>query len=299
MIARVTREERLPVVASFLGDQTPAQDRRAYADDGIACARDPAQAVRYFEWLYRRREILSRPPRTPPAASAATQRAAPRDFAGAAALLAGAGVRVPPWMLLRPGDDVGVIGEKLRFPIAVKAVPEQADHKTELGLLRLNVTSPTNALEAADELRGRLGDATAPMLAQQMVSGGVEVVLSFMRDADFGPVLALGSGGVFVELAADVGYLSVPASEHELRELIDRLRVGRVLAGYRGKAPADVDALVAATLRLGEIFLGLDAAELEINPLIVLPRGEGVVALDLLLKVPSPSEGRARVGVRG
>jgi acyl-CoA synthetase (NDP forming) len=193
-------------------------------------------------------------------------------------------VRVPAWTLLRPGDDAAIVAQALEFPVAVKALPEHAEHKTELGLVRLNVASAAAALEAARELRLRLGDAEAPMLAQQMISGGVEVVLSFMRDADFGPVLALGAGGVFVELTADVGYLSVPADPWEVRGLIDRLRIGRMLAGYRGAAPADVDALVAATLGLAEIFISLDVSELEINPLIVLARGQGVVALDLLLR---------------
>ena len=291
MIAGMARQERLPVVAGFLGDQVAPQERRSYADDGIVCARDPGQAVRYFDWIYRRREILARPPRTPVTTQSATQRAAPRDFGAAAALLAEAGVAVPPWTLLHPGDDSAVPAQKLRFPIAVKALPEQADHKTELGLLRLNVDSPQMALQAAAELRARLNNETAPMLAQEMISAGVEVVLSFMRDADFGAVLALGAGGVLVELAADVGYLCLPADEWELRKLIERLRIGRLLAGYRGAAAADVDALVAATLRLSEIFLNLDAGELEINPLIVRPRGQGVVALDLLLRTtPKPTD---------
>ena len=181
-------------------------------------------------------------------------------------------------------DDAERIAQKIPFPVAVKALPERADHKTELGLLRLNVGSPQDAIEAARELRDRLADPQAPILAQEMIAGGVEVVLSLIRDADFGPVLALGSGGVLVELAADVGYLSVPADEREVRALLESLRVGRMLTGYRGGAPADVDALVDATLRLSELFIGLDVAELEINPLIVLPRGEGVVALDLLLR---------------
>jgi acyl-CoA synthetase (NDP forming) len=289
IIAGIARKERLPVVAGFLGDQVAPQERRSYADDEIVCARDPAQAVRYFDWIYRRREILARPPRVF-AAQPSARRPAPHGFAAAAALLAEAGVAVPPWTLLSPGDDVALLAQKLRFPIAVKALPEQADHKTELGLLRLNVDSPQMAHQVAAELRARLGDETAPLLAQEMVSAGVEVVLSFMRDPDFGAMLALGVGGVLVELAADVGYLCLPADEWELRKLIERLRIGRLLAGYRGASASDVGALVAATLRLSEVFLDLDAAELEINPLIVRPRGQGVVALDLLLRAtPKPN----------
>src|SRR3546814_19768716 len=120
-----------------------------------------------------------------------------------------------------------------------------------------------------------MGDA--PVLVQETAEG-VEAVLSVISDPDFGPVLAIGSGGVGVELWADIGYVGLPASEQAIRAVIGRLKLGTLLQGFRGKPPADVDALVAAAQRFGAFALASrdQIAEIEINPLFVRPAGDGI-----------------------
>lgn len=278
----------VPAVISFLGDALPGGERRVFAEHGLICARDPGDAVRYFSWLYQARQMLRQPARAVPAAAAAPPPDISSDWAGCTKLLAAAGIATPRWALLQPGERAQTACRELRFPVALKALPGDADHKTERGLLRLNLATPAEVEAAAHELRGKLGRTNAALLVQEMVAGGVETVLSVMRNDDFGAVLAVGSGGVLVELARDIGYLCLPADAAEVGALFDRLKLARLLAGYRGAPRCDRAALVQAALGLARVFAPLPLQEIEINPLIVLADGHGVMAVDVLVK-PLPA----------
>lgn len=278
----------VPVVISFLGDALPGNERRAFAEDNLICARDPADAVRYFSWLYQARRILRRPTRSEPAQTVAAPAKATADWAGCMALLAAAGIATPRWSLLDAGQFAASACSTLRFPVALKAMPQDAEHKTERGLLRLKLANARDVDAAAQQLRAILGDADATLLVQEMVSGGVETVISVIRNEDFGAVLAIGSGGVMIELAGDLGYLALPADASEIDALVGRLKLERLLEGFRGAPAADRAALIEAALGLSRIFSAAPLQELEINPLIVLPRGRGVMAVDVLVKPLSP-----------
>lgn len=269
----------LPVFVTFLGDALPGPQRCDFAASGLACARDPGDAVRYLSWLYAMREFRGRPAREARAARAG----APLAGTGWRAMmdvLADCGVAVPKWTLLAPGTAPDLAS--LAFPLAVKALPEDAPHKTERGLLRLDLRDAAAVDAACIAIRAALGSDGATLIAQEMVAGGVECVVALRRDPDFGAVLSLGSGGVAVELVRDLGHLALPCGARDVRRLIDRLRLARRLAGFRGAPAADTDALVAAVLALADRFPSLDIDELEINPLIVLPAGQGVRAVDAL-----------------
>jgi succinyl-CoA synthetase beta subunit len=195
-------------------------------------------------------------------------------------------VRTPPFRVLASSEGAREACAGLRYPVAVKALPEDSDHKTELGLLALNVTDAAGADREAARIRGLLRKPEAGVLVQQMAEQGVEVVLAAVRNPDFGPVLAIGLGGVAIELFRDVAWLALPTHPEAVRDGLSRLRLATVLKGFRGKPPADVEALVAAAVNFGDAFVATvpAAAEMEINPLIVLPAGQGVVAVDYLIK---------------
>jgi acyl-CoA synthetase (NDP forming) len=284
LMASVARRRDVPCIVSFLGDTLPAADRLALAREGLFCARDPKDAVRYLSWLYAARDAASRPSALPAWPSAQTRAAMPGAWRGWVPVLAACGVTVPDWRVLGPGDRATVACAGLGFPVAVKALPEDADHKTELGLVRLGVGAAAEVDTVAAELRRAAGRPSADLLVQQMVAGGVEAVLSLRRDPDFGVVLGIGSGGVLIELARDVGFLCAPFEATDVARVIGRLKLARLLAGYRGAPPADLDALCAAAVRLAQWFAASDATELELNPLVVRRRGGGVVALDVLGK---------------
>src|SRR5690606_35784008 len=119
-------------------------------------------------------------------------------------------------------------------------------------------------------------------LVQEMVSG-TEVLVGAREDALYGPLLVLGTGGVMVELIGDVALRLLPVSGDDVRAMIEGLKLGTLLAGFRGAPPGDTDALVDACLALGQFYLDHRPwlADIEINPLMVRPRGQGVCAVDV------------------
>jgi acyl-CoA synthetase (NDP forming) len=280
-MAAVAAHHGTPIIVSLLADEMPAAERRAAVAQGIGVVRDPREAVRLLSWLYRRdrplagHEAEAAPP--PPLA------APDGSWASMARFLGALGIGVPPWRVLR--DDVAVLAG-LNFPLAAKALPEAVAHKTELGAVVLNLRDRAGLIAAAARIRERLGDPSAPLLVQEMVTGGVEATLSVARNPDFGALLAIGSGGVMVELFQDLAQLLLPASPGQVEAAIERLRLAPLLRGFRGAAPADHAALVRAAVALGQAFLALPPAvlEIELNPVFVLPKGRGVVAVDMLFR---------------
>jgi acetate---CoA ligase (ADP-forming) len=281
LLGRVARDTHVPVFATFLGDALPMDDRRALRRHGVLCARDPAEATRHLGWLYRAREATGRPA---PMGSAMAPLPLPASWPTMAAWLDVAAIPLPAWRVLHPGEDAARACSALRHPVAVKALPDDADHKTELGLLALDVVDPAGVEREAARIRQALG-RPAPVLVQEMAGRGVEVVLAAVYNPDFGPVMAIGLGGIAIELFEDVAWLALPTDGPAVRAAIDRLRLSRVLAGFRGRPAADIDGLVDAAVRFGHAFLATSPAarEIEINPLIVLPAGQGVVAVDMLV----------------
>ena len=285
-IRDAARAHGVPAIISFLGDALPGRDRRAFAEHGLMLARDPGDAVRWLSWLYQAREMLGRDRTVLDGASGCTNdglSAALGAWPRRAALLERAGIPTPPWALLAPGTAAALACASLAYPVALKALPEDAEHKTERGLLRLGLRDAAEVDAAAVELRCTLGRDDATLLVQQMVEGGVEVVLTAMHDDDFGTIVAIGSGGVLVELTGDVGYLATPFDATDVDRLLGRLKLSRLLDGFRGAPAGDRAALAAAAIGLARAFATQSLVTFEINPLIVLPRGSGVVAVDALV----------------
>jgi acyl-CoA synthetase (NDP forming) len=289
-IVRAAEKRSLPTVISFLGDVLPGSERRSFAQNGLLCARDPADAVRYFDWLFQAKRVRERAPSLPPAAPAYQSKRLPSGWAGAMQLLGEAGIAVPPWILLPTGARAAIACAALRFPVALKVLPEQSQHKTEQGLLRLNLATAHDVDAAAKDLRAALAQPDATLVVQEMVAQGVESVLTAMHDPDFGPLLAIGTGGTLIEFIRDIGYVSLPIGDEDIARLIERLELARLLRGYRGAPPADRRALVAAATGLADAFEARrhELREVEINPLIVLPEGRGVVAVDVLVTSSTP-----------
>jgi acetyltransferase len=173
------------------------------------------------------------------------------------------------------------------FPVAVKIISPQASHKTEVGGVALGLGDGAAVTDAADAMAKRLrahdsGAAIDGYLVQEMVSG-VEIILGVREDPQFGPYLVVGLGGVLVEAIRDVAFRMLPVDEREARSMLDELRGRAVLGAFRGSAPRDIDALVAAMCGLSRFYQTYreHLADIEINPLMVLAEGEGVRAVDI------------------
>ena len=121
------------------------------------------------------------------------------------------------------------------------------------------------------------------VLVQEMITDGVEVVLSALRNTDFGPVLSIGSGGVAIELYRDVTYLALPVTPAQVETALRKLKLWTLLDGFRGRPRADIDALIAAAVRFADTILATPTlVEAEINPVLVRPAGKGLAAVDFL-----------------
>jgi acetate---CoA ligase (ADP-forming) len=178
----------------------------------------------------------------------------------------------------------------LGVPVALKLQSPDIAHKTEAGALRLNLRG-ADEVSAAYAAVVAAGKAYAPaarilgVLVQAMALPGQEVILGIKRDATFGPMLLIGLGGVNVELLQDVILAPLPLLPAEARSLLWRLRGARLLRSFRGGAPADVDALVDAMLRLARLAQDCaeTIAEIDLNPVIVHGQGQGISVVDALV----------------
>jgi succinyl-CoA synthetase beta subunit len=193
------------------------------------------------------------------------------------------GIPVPASTLVTDVEQVGEAAARLGFPVVVKGLAEGVMHKSEQGLVALELAGAPEAGAAARAMVARTpGRRFTGFLVEKMAPRGVEVVVGVKRDPDFGPVMMFGLGGVAVELFRDVAFATCPLSEEGALELVSRTRASVLLQGFRGRPPADVAALVKAMVRLSQ-FAAHHAGmvrEMDVNPIVVLPEGEGVMALD-------------------
>lgn len=280
----VARE--LPVIISLIGEVMTRDTTMALREAGVLLSADPGATMRALSWLYRRQHMQSLP-KMPDREPLAT-RAAPRDWAATMRYCDDSGITPAPWITLAPGDCAAKACAGMKYPLVVKVLPAHAEHKTELGLVKLHVRSPEEAEAHAAEFRRRLGKSGMPVLVQEMAKEGVEVVLSCLRQTDFGPVISLGTGGVAIELYRDVVHLALPVSDEQVLAALRKLKLWTLLQGYRGKPAADIAALVNAAVRFGDLFLASpEIREFEINPVIVRAQGLGVIAVDALVTTHS------------
>jgi acyl-CoA synthetase (NDP forming) len=233
-------------------------------------------------WFHAARAGRKTPDLPPPRGMEANCSGAALDAA-----LTAAGLAPPKSTLAANAADAGTAAAAIGFPVAVKIVSPQASHKTEVGGVALGLANEEAVTNAANIMAAKLKalDPTASIdgfLVQEMVSG-VEVLLGARDDALYGPMLVIGTGGVMVELMRDVALRLLPASEDDVRAAIEQLNLKKLLTGFRGTPPADTDALIAAAVAFGNFYLDHRTwlADIEINPLMVLPTGAGVRAVDV------------------
>lgn len=203
------------------------------------------------------------------------------------AALAEYGIAGPASGFSESASGVGDVAAKTGFPVALKIVSPQAVHKTEVGGVTLNIGSPEEAVEAAEKMEDRLRKhdpdaAIDGFLVQQMV-GGLEVIVGVRDDPQFGPVLALGFGGVLVEAMGDVAFRLLPVAAEDVAEMIGELRAKALLGPFRGAPPRDVAALIGCAVGLSNAYLDMRdrVSDIEINPLMVGADGDGVCAVDI------------------
>lgn len=206
------------------------------------------------------------------------------------ALVAAWGIPATRDVLVAPGADPQAAARGLSYPLAVKIASPDIAHKSEANAVVLGVRDGAELAAAAERVT-RCARAYAPqariegVLACEMVTDGVEMLLGVTDDPAFGPTVTLGLGGVAAEALRDVAYRIAPFDETEARAMICELRGARLLGAFRNRPPADVDGLAQAVARVSQAAWAQRGrlAELDINPLFVRPQGKGVVAGDALV----------------
>jgi acetyl-CoA synthetase len=197
--------------------------------------------------------------------------------------LAAFGVRVPKGRVVPP-TAVAAAAAAIGFPVVIKAVAAHLEHKTEAGGVVLNVGSTREAETAA----GKLAKLSDTLLVEEMTTDGVaEILVGVIVDRDFGQVLVVGAGGVLAELVSDSVSLLPPWTRECITAAVHRLRSARLLAGYRGKPAGDLEALIDTILGVARYASAnsLSLVEIDVNPVIVRPRGLGAVAVDAMIRL--------------
>lgn len=188
--------------------------------------------------------------------------------------------------LATDADQAVKIAVEIGFPVAVKIVSPQILHKSDMGGIALNLGSEEAVRDAIASMREKVFDLVSDadvkgFLVEKMAPEGLEVIVGMRRDSTFGPLMMFGLGGVYVELFKDVGFGVAPLCPKQAKEMILSTKAGHLLQGYRGGPVYDIDAVVDAIGRLSQLALDFPSiAEVEINPLLVLPKGEGAKVLD-------------------
>ena len=183
-------------------------------------------------------------------------------------------------------DEAQTAADEIGYPVVMKIVAEQISHKSDVGGVQLNLRNSQDVAAAFDDMMARIHTAYPDaeldgVLVQPMVTGGRELILGGRQDPQFGPVVLIGLGGIFVEIFEESVVRVAPISRREALEMIQNLRGYQILAGARGHKAADIDKLVEILLRLSQLLTDFpEIKELDINPLRVFHEGEGCQSLD-------------------
>jgi acyl-CoA synthetase (NDP forming) len=206
-------------------------------------------------------------------------------------LLAAAGIRVPQGELARSSDQAVAAATRIGYPVVLKAQAAALSHKTEAGGVVLNLPDAV-AVRAAWDTIVRNVKRAAPdvaldgVLVEKMARKGIELMVGAKRDGAWGTVLLVGLGGIWVEALGDVQLLPGDADEAQVVEALHKLRSAKLLAGVRGAPPVDIEAMAQTVTAVGRLMHALpELTEIDVNPLLVHAKGEGVTALDALVVV--------------
>lgn len=305
VVQEAARKRQKPVAVWVFG----ANQQKALAEldaSGVTAGfPNPERAARALAGLFRyHREIKGRSFEEPPvfpetdrAKAAALLRKAQAAGGGLIGsetleILEAYGIRTAPVRFAAGEEDALAAAQELGYPLVMKIAGPGITHKSDLGGVRLNIRNEAELARACAEVPAAVR-AKAPgvlidgFFLQRYHPGGLEVILGAKRDAEFGPVIVFGLGGIYTEVLKDVSFRLAPSTEKEAWEMLTEIKSSPLLSGARGGPPADKAALVDSLLRLGRLVTDFpQIAELDINPLAVWP--QGALALDARAAVGDP-----------
>jgi len=302
-IVRISDETKVPILVAWNADASSAADAYRILDEaGIPRYQSPVRCARGAGVLWQRARATQRLAEIDREKPLSISRPAVKErLQGrsgdlteyeAKQVLAEYGIGVTTEALASRPENAASLAAVIGFPVVMKIMSPDIPHKTEAGGVRIGVADDEQAKAVYDELVAN-ARRFAPearidgVLIQEMVSGGTEVILGVNNDPLFGPAVMAGLGGVYAEVLHDVSFRLAPITLSEAHEMLRELRTFAILDGARGKPKCDIDELAVTLTRLSALAIDLKdhVAELDLNPLFVLPKGKGVRAGDALIKL--------------
>jgi acyl-CoA synthetase (NDP forming) len=283
-----------PVALAFLGDNWPLSEECLVdiKDSGVPFFRSPDRAMRAFAHMMRYGRTLVETQQRADVSVAVSGTVPPGpvvEYRGKA-MFAEAGIAVPRGALARSSNDAVAVARDLGFPVVLKAQAAALMHKSDVGGVAVGIADEAALRAAWETMMARISAARPELVLDGILveamapSGGIELIAGARRDPAWGEVLMVGLGGVWAEALGDVRLLPADASAGRIAAELDRLKGARLLHGYRGSPPCNVAALVDALIRIGALIRAVPTlSEIDVNPLVVYPAGQGVLALDALL----------------
>jgi acetyltransferase len=293
-IVSTTRRRREPVLAVFAGGAHVRTGVQVLEEGGIPAYPFPERAVRALAGMAtvaerRRARRACRPPTPAPSTVIDGRRpGGERETFGllrAAPWLEAHGVRCARTIMAATPDEARAAAERIGGAVALKIASSTISHKTDVGGVRLGLQSPEAVADVAAAMLASVAAARPEarlegVLVQEMAPvGDFELLLGMVRDPQFGPLVMVAFGGIYVEVLGDTATRLAPVDRGEAASMVATLRMAPALRGARGRPAADLDALADAIARFSQLVTAVDGLqELEINPLIVGARG--VIAVD-------------------
>ncbi|WP_230990350.1 acetate--CoA ligase family protein [Rhodococcus oxybenzonivorans] len=280
-ILDVRRNTGKPVVVLWYGGDAVQAHIKELREGGVLVAESPSDLGRVVRALIGPERVIASGSAAP--TEGAGPASAPATIGGATALqlLVDHGLSVAPMAVGDHATSVAAAADSLGYPVVVKSADDDIAHRTELGLVAVNLTNPADVTEAVTRMDGvvsRPEGAPAPTwLVQKMIKGGVELVLT-VRDADdLGIFGSVGVGGAAVEVLRDVEQVPIPCDLDTLRKALSRLRMAELIFGFRGSKPLDDRWILETLNRMGDVVREHGLAEIEINPAIVDENGGTII----------------------
>lgn len=300
-VGKLSKEVEKPILACFMGEARVEVGVDILAEYGVPNYPFPERAAAAFAAMRDYRAYRERPNATiitydvDKAAAArliASVRSEGRVTMGDAecrSMLDAYGIPRPRAEVAANAEEAVRIASSIGYPVVLKIASPDILHKTDVGGVKVGLTSASDVKDAFELIVYRaqryVPDARIwGCLVQEMVPKGIELLVGMSRDAQFGPLITFGLGGIYVEALRDVTFRIAPFGRQDAEEMLEEIRARTLLDGVRGEPPADKEAIIETLLRMSQMVTDFpEIVEMDINPLVVYTEGSGVTALDMRL----------------
>lgn len=293
----IGRKTQKTLLTCLMGERSTLEAEQSLNMAGVPVYAFPDEAGRVLKGMMQYKQLLTKPEFKP----VAVENVEKNKMEAALALVDGTqavgeyetrimleayGIASVPGDLAGGVEEAVEIAEKAGYPVVLKIVSEDILHKSDSGGIALNINNSDALRVEYSKLMERIAKnepnaRIRGVMVEQMAPKGVEVIVGMRRDPTFGPMMMFGLGGTMVELLKDISFKVAPLTSEDIDEMIEDTLAGKLLKGYRGSPKADIEAVKQVIASLSQLSMDTPAiSEIEINPLIVYPEGQGAISLD-------------------